>query len=437
MNMKRELLFLFVLCAFSCMAVTCKKKSNTLSPSPADSSLVNTMHIDYLYTPFKTPAGVNVAGVYIYSEAPDYHLVGDTDEGFTCVDDVSRALQVYLRNEKFASDTAIQHKVYNLVRFILEMQSSNGYFYNFRFTDLTINTSGSTSINNPNWWSWRALYALSEAVPVIKTKDIQLAEKMEISIDNLVKRIKTDLVYIPNDTAMVGGIIIPKWLPVGSGTDQAAIIILGLIPYAIANNDTEIKVYIRKLADGIAMMQQGDASHFPYSCILSWENTWHAYAGDQAYALLKAGAFLGDQTYTTKGMAQVDNFYPWLLQNAMKSSFVVESNGSEIRLTSERSYEQIAYGIRPMVTAAAEAYQLTNDQKYADLAGHLAAWFLGANDAQKVMYSVTTGRCYDGIQSSSAVNTNSGAESTIEALLTMEVVEQYPAVKAALNKYKK
>jgi hypothetical protein len=35
------------------------------------------------------------------------------------------------------------------------------------------------------------------------------------------------------------------------------------------------------------------------------------------------------------------------------------------------------------------------------------------------------------------VNVNSGAESTIEALFTMQQVEQYPAVKAALNKYKK
>ena len=67
------------------------------------------------------------------------------------------------------------------------------------------------------------------------------------------------------------------------------------------------------------------------------------------------------------------------------------------------------------------------------LAGHLAAWFLGANDANKIMYSVTTGRCFDGMQSAASVNINSGAESTIEALLTMENVENYPAVKAAFE----
>ncbi len=50
-------------------------------------------------------------------------------------------------------------------------------------------------------------------------------------------------------------------------------------------------------------MQQGDATHFPYSCILSWENTWHAYGSDQAYALMKAGEFFNDTSYTNKGIA--------------------------------------------------------------------------------------------------------------------------------------
>jgi hypothetical protein len=434
--MKKELQFLICLFAISCMAATCKKQSNNTPVQPVDSSLVNLRHLDYLYTPFQL-AGANVAGIYIYSEAPDYHMVADADEGFTCVDDVARALQVYCRSKNFDTDTAIQNKASNLARFIVGMQSANGYFYNFVFPNLTINTSGSTSVNIPNWWSWRALYALSETAPKIKTKDASLAGTMELSIEKLVTRIKADLVNIPKDPEIVNGIIIPKWLPAGSGTDQAAIMILGLIPYALANNDAVIRNYIQKLADGIAMMQQGDALHFPYSCILSWANTWHAYGGDQAYALMKAGQYLGDTSYSSKGMAEVDNFYPWLLKNGMKSSFVVESNGTEIRLSSEKTYEQIAYGIRPMVTAATEAYRVTKDDKYADLAGHLAAWFFGANDAQATMYSTTTGRGFDGIQSSSSINRNSGAESTIEALMAMQHVEAFPSIKTALLKYKK
>jgi hypothetical protein len=53
------------------------------------------------------------------------------------------------------------------------------------------------------------------------------------------------------------------------------------------------------------------------------------------------------------------------------------------------------------------------------------------------MFSITTGRCYDAINTGNIINKNSGAESTIEALLTMQRVNNYPLVKAAMDKYKK
>lgn len=435
--MKREIQFIFCLCAISCMATCKKQQQGTTLPPPKSTSYVNTNHLDYLYTPVNFPTGTHAAGVFIYAEAPDYHLVGAGDEGYACVDDVARAALVYLRSSGFSTDTAMQSKASNLVRFILEMQSANGYFYNFILPGPQINTSGPTSVNTPQWWSWRALQTLTEAGPIIKARDAALSAKIDVAIGKLVAAIKTDLVNLPQTTKVVNGITVPEWLPAGSGTDQAALLILGLIPYCTATNDAVLTAYVRKLADGISMMQQGDASHFPYGAFLSWENTWHAYGNDQAYALFKAGAFLNDPGYTAKAMAEVDNFYPWLLRNGMKSSFVVSATSGSVQLVSEKSYEQIAYGIRPMVFAAVEAYKITGQDKYADLAGHLCAWFLGANETGKNMYSVTTGRCYDAISSAGTINVNSGAESTIEALFSLQRVESYPAVLTALNKYKK
>ncbi|HYJ64539.1 MAG TPA: hypothetical protein VEV62_12400 [Parafilimonas sp.] len=433
--MKRGLQLAILFFAVSSMAVTCKKQAVANTSLPEDTMLVNTSHLDYLYTPFTFSTGANVAGIYIYSEAPDYHLVPDADEGFTCVDDVARAMQVYVRNAKFLSDTSMQNKAYNLINFLLEMQSDNGYFFNFVFPDYTINTSGQTSTNNANWWSWRALYALSESSPVIRNKNPQLANKMDVAINAVVAKIKTDFFSLPETTKVVSGITVPQWLPAGSGTDQAAILLLGLLP--LAKNDAAITSYTKKLTDGIALMQYGDAAHFPYACILSWENTWHAYAGDQAYALMKAGEFFNDTSYTNKCIAEVKNFYPWLLQNGMKSNIEMQSDGTQLSISSQQSFDQIAYAIRPIVTAAAEAYHLTGENKYADIAGHLAAWFLGANNAGTIMYSISTGICFDGIRSATSVNKNSGAESTIEALLTMEIAEANPAIKTAMYKYKK
>ncbi len=436
--MKKSISIVSCLSIISLLVFACKKPAMIQPVQPVtDTSMVNLSHLDYLYVPVTFSTGTAAAGIFIYSEAPDYHRVGASDEGFTCVDDIARAALVYLRSSKFNIDTAMQSKVYNLLQFIVEMQSSNGYFYNFLFTNNTINTNGGTSANNANWWSWRALQTLAEAAPLIKNGNAPLAILVKTAMDKLIARVKLDLVNQPSTTKIVNGITVPQWLPAGSGTDQAAVMILGMIGYCNITEDPIIKTYIKKLADGIALMQQGNANNYPYGCILSWENEWHAYGSDQTYALFQAGTFLNDPQYTAKAMLSVDGFLSWLLQNGFKSSFTIAKSGSVYTLQSDKTYDQIAYGFRPLVFAAIEAYKITGQEKYADMAGHLAAWFLGANDAVINMYDASTGRCFDGINSSSSVNKNSGAESTIEALLTIQKVEKYFAVKTAMNKYKK
>lgn len=433
--MRKRISQLLCVCAINAIMIACAKPAEDPPPPVSASSLVNTSHLDYLYTPFTFSNGTKAAGIYIYADAPDYHLVEASGEGFACVDDVARAVQVYFRSSKFLSDTAVQTKAYNLITFILEMQSPNGYFYNFVFSNGLINTGGATSINNPEWWSWRALQTLTETAPVIKNMNPSLYSKMDAAINKLVDKIKADLVDLPQTTKVVNGITVPQWLPAGSATDQSALLILGLISWYEASGDAAIKTYIKKLADGIVMMQAGNATQYPYGCFLSWENTWHAYGNAQAFALLKAGIFLNDATYTGAAMNEVDNFYPWILQNGYKSSMLFSKSGNVFQLLSENDYAQIAYGIEPMVFAAIEAYKETGQDKYADIAGHLAAWFFGANVTGIDMYDPATGRCFDGISSPADVNHNSGAESTIEALLTIQNVESNPAVKAAMDKY--
>ncbi|MFN2438617.1 MAG: hypothetical protein ABR503_05420 [Chitinophagaceae bacterium] len=429
---------LFIVLLTGIFLTACNESSpNKEEKKNSDSTLVNTSHLDYLNIPITFSNGIKASGIYIYAEAPDYHFVTDSDEGFTCVDDVARAAQVYLRHPDFLSDTATQNKTINLIRFILEMQSENGYFYNFLFPGNIINDTGSTSINGPHWWSWRALQTLTEATLLIKNINAELSSRMEVAVNKLVQRIKTDLLKTPVTTKLVSGITVPQWLPSGSATDQSAIIIIGLIPYCEATRDTVMTAYVKKLADGIVMMQQGDSTQFPYSCFLSWENVWHAYGSDQAYALLKAAAFLKDSTYAQKAIQEVANFYPWLLRNGFLSSFSVNKKGNVFEMLEAKKYAQIAYGIRPMVSAAVEAYHLTGEEKYADIAGNIAAWLVGKNEAGKNMYDITTGRCYDGIIGKDSLNYNSGAESTIEALLTLQMVEKVPAIKKAFNKYKK
>jgi len=256
------------------------------------------------------------------------------------------------------------------------------------------------------------------------------------AINKLVARIKIDLVNVPQTTTSYNGVIAPDWLPSGSASDQSALLIIGLINYLNSNNDAVIQTFIKSLADGIVLMQQSDSTQFPYGAFLSWQNTWHAYGNDQAYALMLAGNFLGNQAYTKAALTEVDNFYPWLLKSGYLSAFSISNAGGSISILSDTGYAQIAYGIEPMVFSAIEAYRETGQQIYADLAGHLVAWFLGANPTGNYMYNTTTGVCYDGIESPTSVNQNSGAESTIEALLSLQDAILYPAVVSAMNKYK-
>ncbi|MEO5942400.1 MAG: hypothetical protein ABIP30_16230, partial [Ferruginibacter sp.] len=374
-------------------------------------------------------------GLYIYSNAPSYTPATAPGEGFTCIDDVARGVLFYMRSSAFATDTAVQRKVFGLMQFVLSMQSANGYFYNFLQTGNVINTFGNTSVDQPKWWSWRALQALTEGEAIIRTKNTSLADKMNQATNKLITVIKNDLVNKPKTTIQTDGIDVPQWLP--EGADQASTMILALIPFCQATSDQVMKDYIAKLADGIILTQFGDASHFPYSAFLSSGTTWHAYGNEEAHALFTAGQYLNNAVYISKAKAEVDNFYPWILNTGFKNSFQVKLDNNVLTPYNVLDFEQIAYGIRPMVFAAIDAYTITNDAKYSDLAGHLAAWFLGNNGASTTMYSTANGVCFDAIASGNIVNKNSGAESTIEALLTMQRVSSYPSVKAALKIYKR
>ena len=77
-----------------------------------------------------------------------------------------------------------------------------------------------------------------------------------------------------------------------------------------------------------------------------------------------------------------------------------------------------------MIFASLEAAKITGNKSYAEFAGKIDLWFFGKNIAEKEMYDSKSGICYDGINSEKDVNKNSGAESTIEALLSISAVEQ-------------
>jgi hypothetical protein len=76
-----------------------------------------------------------------------------------------------------------------------------------------------------------------------------------------------------------------------------------------------------------------------------------------------------------------------------------------------------------MIYAAIKAWSMTRNEKYRAIANDLGAWLSGRNDAGTPMVDPDTGIVFDGIVGAAQINRNSGAESTIEALLALQALK--------------
>lgn len=394
---------------------------------------INDSHLNYLYEEINVN-GTEMAVIHIYSNYPDYKYVGDDDEGFACVDDAARAAIYYLRDGIINNNGDSIHKNKMLVNFLLYMQADNGYFYNFIWDDYSINKDFKTSIAEANWWSWRALWTLTESYNFYKENDKEFAKLIFASIEKIIEEIKKDIPLKYNHEN-IAGIKTPAWLPYKYAADQSAVLLLGLTEYYKQTNDEVIFNYIVKLCEGIIAMQVVDSKNEFNGAFLSWMNEWHAWGNSQSYALLKSYELLKDEKILSAALYELNNFYEHLISSGHLHSFSIKKENGNFIVIDKKKFSQIAYNIRPMVYAFMEAYKITGDEKYAVKAGKVARWFLGSNAAAAVMYNADTGIIFDGINSEPDINKNSGAESTIEALLSLqEIFQNETALKSLLNK---
>lgn len=378
---------------------------------------VNSAHLDYLYENIEID-GEEMAIIHIYSNYPEYKYIDDDDEGTACVDDAARAAIYYLKDYEHYENFNSIDKNKKLLNFIIYLQAENGYFYNFIWPDLSINQDFKTSVAEPNWWSWRALWTLTESYPYYAVSDTLFAQKIDQSIQKIITSIKAD---IPKqyEYANIEGFKQPAWLPSKFASDQASVLLLGLLNYVRENDDIIISEYIKMLCKGIMEMQILDNTNQYYGAFLSWQNNWHAWGNTQSYALLRAYSILGNIEYLNSALLELDNFYKEVINKKHINSLVFVNENGKVLTKEEREFPQIAYNIRPMVYAFTEAYSITNNEKYLQSAVKCAEWLIGANRIEKDMYDPISGLVYDGIESETKLNQNSGAESTIEALLSL------------------
>ena len=383
--------------------MSCSDESDIYTDSEFN---INLAHLDYLSETISLDSS-DVLIVYIYADAPNYERISAEGEGITAVDDVARAALVYLKYyEQFGGEENLE-KAKKALKFVLYMQADDGQFYNFIFDDHTINRDGRTSLKSFDYWSIRAIRAMSYGYKVFQSSDQEFADRLKNSVEltfpHIEKWMESQGQYI-----LTFPVNIPLWL-INNAGDQSSELVLGLIDFYLVTGDISTEGYIRKLTDGLVkfQMSKGDYS----GAHLSWQNLWHAWGAHQVQAISKAYTVFGEEKWLT-----------YLTEGAVFLSKVVsENNLNELTFIGTDSvtvnkYPQIAYGIHAVTSGLMEAYLITNNEEFKVSMMEGLEWLNGSNSAGVVMYDPTTGRTFDGIDMD-GVNRNSGAESTIEALL--------------------
>ena len=396
-----------------------------------DGSVVNFAHLRHLMERIVF-SGDTVSIVHVYSNYPDFSWVDAKEsgpEGIACVDDAARAAVVFLRHYELTGDKASLADARSLLKFVGAMEADDGQFYNFVYSDHTINQEGKTSYKSFGWWAVRGFWSLSMGYRIFRPVDSAFAKWLQRGVERALPNVAKLLVEYPKERS-TDGLRIPEWLIYKSGADVSSELLMGLTEYYRATGDAKVRSEMHEVADGLMAMQDGGFARYPYGLHRSWETMWHMWGNGQSEALASAGMVLKDSSMIRSAEREAKGFYTRLLINGYMKELDIA------RPDSAGSLEQIAYGIRPIALGLLRLSEATDDALYAEMAGLAASWFFGNNIAGARMYDPDHGRCYDGISDSATVNRNSGAESTIEALQCLMEVERNPSARKYMRDMK-
>jgi len=386
-------------------------------PEAMADGMINLAHLNFLSEEVEIDGQPQLI-THIYSEAPGYTWVDASGEGIACVDDVARAVIVYLDFYESTGNQRALERARAGLNFTLRMQAEDGEFYNFVLDrDGTINKTGNTSYKSLGWWAYRGLWALARGYATFREIDPAYAQQLQDAYLRTERAIGTRLTNV-GQRSSVHGFEIPAWIPDGAA-DATGVAVLALAEYQAVAPNAETERILTALADGLRDYQLGGPGEYPWEMhphTLHTPGFWHAWGSHESQALARAGEVLGRQDYIDSAKRELDNFFAWQLATER----IQEMGALPFR------QGQQAYGTNSIVQAAMNVYRATGDVRYAQMGGLHASWFFGNNMANTPMYDPGTGRGYDGIDRELAVNKNAGAESTIEALMALQAVMPVP-----------
>jgi len=354
-------------------------------------------------------------------------------QGAYDADDIARTAVVYLRDWRQTGSAASRAHAFQTLRSLTYLQTTTGPHAGnvvlWQQSDGTLNPAVAGDTPNPSdsaesYWLSRTVWALGEGYADFKNTDPAfasfLADRLHLAVASLNRQSLAK--YGTYDVAT--GVKVPAWL-INSGADASGEAVLGLAAYhRAAPGDAVVTTALTRLSQGVALMSSGSVNQWPFGAILPWTQSrtfWHAWGGMAPAALATASSALGRPDLLTAAVKDMAQFTPQLLA----------AGGPVNQWTPTPNDSQIAYGVDCRVEGLVATAKAANAPGLLHLAAVTAAWFFGANPSGKPAYNPATGDAIDGIDPVTGnVNLNSGAESTIHTLLTMEALDANPALKA-------
>lgn len=360
---------------------------------------LNLNHLEFLRDEFQIENETKI-GYWIYAEkyGDKYVHTEAKGEGVTCVDDVARVAVLYTELYKLDNNEFYLQRAKEALDFVMAFQDTDGDFYNFVFEDGSINKQGITSRKSANWWAARGFWSISNALEIFEN-DKEFQKKLENSAKlayNFLSK-NLDENYFLNHNS-----------------DVSSVFLMGVVEYYKYTKDEKIKDLAIKIGDSILSKQIKDG--FLKGAFDEGEETplWHSWGSRQGEALLELYKITQDDKYLKAVKLLADEFYPVLL-----SLGPVYQISEYIML-----YPQIAYGVEPIESTLVKLYSVSKDDNYAYMASLFGGFFEKNNNLKTPMYG-PNGEGYDSLHSV-YINTNSGAESTICALLSITRLKILP-----------
>ncbi|MCP9000590.1 hypothetical protein NFC73_12750 [Pseudarthrobacter sp. RMG13] len=428
-----------------------------LAPALAEGgSLTNLDHLDFLldtvplatvpgHTTYQLEQDPTAEAPWTYADKNDdgsYDRVGGGNldpatgywtQGAYNADDIARTAVVYLRHWKQTGDLASKEHAFQNLRALTYLQTVDGpnagNVVLWQQTDGSLNPSAipvelpDPSDSAESYWLARTVWALGEGFAGFAESDPEFAaflqDRLHLSLGALNRQSLAK--YGTFDTA--DGVQVPAWLIAG-GADASAEAVLGLAAYVEAvPSDAVAATALSQLSEGVAAMSSGSLTQWPFGAIMPWnksQSLWHAWGGMAPAAVATASTVLDRPDLLTAAVKDTAQFTPQLLA----------AGGPDNAWSPTPGEAQIAYGVDSRVQSLVATAEASDAPGLLDVAAIAAGWFFGANPNGAPAYNPATGTAIDGIETDGRINPNSGAESTIHALLTMLALDADPALRA-------